>query len=52
MQLEESPAPYFEYNPPWRGPASEEEALLDFDVEAPPELGPEVDRFIQGPADS
>ena len=32
---EESPAPYFEYNPPWRGPASEEDekALLDFDLE-------------------
>ena len=54
MQPEESPAPYFEYNPPWRGPASEEdeEAVLDFDLEAPLELGPEVNRFLQGPADS
>ena len=54
MQPEESPAPYFEYNPPWRGPASEEEedALLDFDVEALLELGPKVDCFLQGLADS
>ena len=49
MWLEESPAPYFEYNPPWRGPASEEdEALLDFDLEALLE----VDCFLQGLADS
>ena len=52
MQPEESPAPYFEYSPPWRGPESEEEGLLDFDLEALPELGPEVDHFLQEPADS
>ena len=51
---EQSPVPYFKYNPPWRGPASEEDekALLDFDLEAPSELGPEVDCFLQGPAES
>ena len=50
---EESPAPYFEYNPPWRGPASEEEeeALLDFDLETLPEFGPEVNHFLQWLAD-
>ena len=44
------PCPYLEYNPPWRGPASEEdeEALLDFDLEALPELGPEVDCLPPG----
>ena len=54
MQSEESPAPYFEYNPPWRGPASkeDEEALLDFDLEAPLELGPDVDHFLREPADT
>ena len=54
MWLEESPAPFFEYSPPWRGPESEEaeEALLDFDLEALPELGPEVDCFLQEPAGS
>ena len=54
MPLEESPAPFFEYSPPWRGPESEEdeEALLDFDLEALPELGPEVDCFLQEPAGS
>ena len=54
MQLEESPVPFFKYNPPWRGPASEEdeEALLDFDLEAPPELGPKVNCFLLGLADS
>ena len=54
MWPEESPAPYFEYSPPWRGPESEEdeEALLDFDLEVPLELGPEVDHFLQGLADT
>ena len=54
MWPEESHAPYFKYHPPWRGPASEEdeEALLDFNLEALPELGPEVDHFLQGPAES
>ena len=49
MWPEESPAPFFEYSPPWRGPESgeDEEALLDFDLEALPELGPEVDHFLQ-----
>ena len=54
MQPEESPAPFFEYSHPWRGPESEEdeEVLLDFDLEALPELGPEVDCFLHEPADS
>ena len=54
MWLEESHVPYFEYNPPWRGPASEEdeETLLDFNLEAPLELGLEVDCFLQGLAES
>ena len=54
IQLEESPAPYFKYNPPWRNPASEEdeEALLDFNMEALPELGLEVNCFLQGLAKS
>ena len=54
MWPEESHAPYFEYHPPWRGPTSEEEeeALLDFDLEAPPELGLEVNCFLQGLAES
>ena len=54
VQPEETPSPYFEYSPPWRDPASEEdeEALPDFDLEALPELGPEVDCFLLEPADS
>ena len=38
--LEESHASYFKYHPPWRGLESkeDEEALLDFDLEAPLEL--------------
>ena len=54
MQLEESHAPYFEYNPPCRGPESkeDEEVLLDLDLEALLELGLEVDCFLQGPAES
>ena len=49
---EESPAPFFKYSPPQRGPGSGEEekaklALLDFDLEALPKLGPEVDHFLQ-----
>ena len=57
MQLEESPAPFFEYSPPQWGPGSgeDEEAklpLLDFDLEAPPELGPEVDHYLQESAGS
>ena len=52
MQLEESPASFFEYSPPHRGPGSREDEkakppLLDFDLEALPELGPEVDHFLQ-----
>ena len=49
MQPEDSPAPFFKYSPPWRCPESGEdkEALLDFDLEAPPELGPEVNHFLQ-----
>ena len=54
MWPEESPAPFFEYSPPRRGLESGEdkEALLDFDLEAPSELGPEVDHFLQEPAGS
>ena len=49
---EESPAPFFECSPPWWGPGSgeDEEAkppLLDFDLEPPLELGPEVNHFLQ-----
>ena len=55
--LEESPDPFFEYSPPQWGPGSgeDEEAkmpLLDFDLELLPELGPEVDCFLQDPAGS
>ena len=51
---EESHAPYFKYHPPWRDPESKEnkEAPVDFDLEALPELGPEVDCFLQGPGKS
>ena len=54
MWLEETPAPFFEYSPPCMGPESgkDEEALLDFDLEALLELGPEVDCFLQEPAGS
>ena len=57
MQAEESPATFFEYSPPWRGPESWEveeakPAPLDFDLEAPLELGPEVDHFLQESAGS
>ena len=46
----ESHAPYFEYHPPWRGPQpkEDEEAPMDFNLEALPELGPEVNCFLQG----
>ena len=57
MQLEESPAPFFKYSPPQWVPGSgkDEEAeppLLDFDLEAPPEFGPEVNHFLQESAGS
>ena len=54
MWLEDCHAPYFEYHSPWRSPESEEdkEAPLAFDLEAPLELGPVVDCFLQGPAKS
>ena len=47
--LEESPTPFFKYSPSLKGPESgeDEEALLDFDLEALLELGPEVDHFLQ-----
>ena len=50
--LEEGPTPFFEYSPPQRCPWSGEDKeaelpLLDFDLEAPPELGPEVNHFLQ-----
>ena len=47
VQPEETHAPYFKYHPPWRGLESEEEeASVDFDLEAPLELGPEVNHFL------
>ena len=54
MWLEESHTPYFEYHPPWRGLESKEneEAPMDFNLEALLELGPEVNHFLQGPAKS
>ena len=54
VQLEESHAPYFKYHSPWKGPESkeDEEALLDFNLEALLELGPEVNCFLWGPAES
>ena len=57
MQLEESPTPFFKYSPPQRGPGSGEDkeaelALLDFNLEAPLELGPEVNCFPQESAGS
>ena len=50
----ESHAPYFKYHPLWRGPKSKEneEAPMDFNLEALPELGPEVNCFLQGLAKS
>ena len=44
--------PFFEYSPPWWGPVSREDEeaelpLLDFSLELPSELGPEVDHFPQ-----
>ena len=50
MLPEESHAPYFEYQPPWRDPESieDEETPVDFDLGALPELGPEVNCFLQG----
>ena len=46
--------PYFEYQPSWRDPESmeDEEAPVDVDLGAPPELGLEVDHFLQGSAKS
>ena len=54
VQPEDCHAPYFEYHPPWRGLESgeDEEAPLDFNLEAAPELGPEVNCFLWGPAKS
>ena len=54
MWLEEHPAPFFEYSPPWRGPESgeDEEVLLDFDLETLLEIGPEVNHFLQELASS
>ena len=45
-------SPFFKYSPPWWGPGSgeDEEAeppLLDFNLEPLPELGPEVNHFLQ-----
>ena len=54
VQLEESHAPYFEYHPPWMGLESKEneEDPMDFNLGALPELGPEVDCFLQVLAES
>ena len=57
VQPEESPAPFVEHSSPWRGPGSGEDeeaelAVLDFDLEAPLELGPEVNHFLQETAGS
>ena len=54
VQLEDCCAPYFEYHPPWRSMESkeDEEAPMDFNLEAPLELGPEVNCFLWGPAKS
>ena len=54
MQPEDCHAPYFEYHPPWRSLDSkeDEEAPMDFNLEAPLELGLEVDCFLWGPAKS
>ena len=54
---EESPAPFFQDSPPQWDPGSEEDEeaklpLLDFDLELPPELGPEVNHFLQEPTGS
>ena len=52
MPPEEGPAPFFKYSPLQRGPGSGEDKeaelpLLDFDLEDLPELGPEVNHFLQ-----
>ena len=52
MWLEESPSPFFKYSPPQGGPGSGEDKeaklpLLDFYLEAPLELGPEVNHSFQ-----
>ena len=49
--------PFFEYSPPWWGPEPGEDGgakllLLDFDLDPPPELGPEVNHFFQEPVGS
>ena len=54
---EESHASFFEYSPPQWGPGSGEDVevkllLLDFNLEPLPELGPEVDHFLQEMAGS
>ena len=44
------PCHFFKYSPPLEGSKEDEEAelaLLDFDLEAPLELGPEVHHFLQ-----
>ena len=48
MQPEDCHTPYFEYHPPWSSLESkeDEEAPVDFDLEALLELGPEVDGFL------
>ena len=54
MWLEDCHAPYFEYHSLCRSLESKEdkEAPMDFDLEALPELGLEVDNFLWGPAKS
>ena len=54
MQLEDYHASYFEYHPPWGSLESkeDEEVPMDFDLEALPELGLEVNCFLWRPAES
>ena len=54
MWLEDCHAPYSEYHPSQRGSESEgdAEAMEDFNLGDPPELGLEVPCFLQGPVES
>ena len=57
MWPEENPVPFFEYSPPQWGPGSEEDEeaelpLMHFELEPLPELGTEVNHFLQEPAGS
>ena len=54
MQPEDCHAPYFEYHPFQMGSESRGNKVApeDFNLEDPPELGPEVTCFLQGPVKS